>query len=91
VFVELPDIGTKFLKGDSFAAVESVKAASDIYTPVGGIVEEVNTEIENAPNLVNESPFEKGWLTKITIDDEGQLEGLLTSEQYSKWLEEEKK
>jgi len=91
VFVELPEVGARFAKGDSFAAVESVKAASDIYTPIAGTIEEINSEIENSPNLVNESPFDKGWLTKISIEDESQLDGLLTHEQYAKWLEDEKK
>eukprot|EP01123_Difflugia_compressa_P015018 TRINITY_DN8234_c0_g1_i1.p1 TRINITY_DN8234_c0_g1~~TRINITY_DN8234_c0_g1_i1.p1 ORF type:complete len:198 (-),score=41.19 TRINITY_DN8234_c0_g1_i1:3-596(-) len=91
VFVELPEVGRRYEKSDPFAAVESVKAASDIYIPVGGSVEEVNAEIENTPNMVNESPFEKGWLVKISVDDEAQYTQLMNHEEYGKWLEDEKK
>jgi len=91
VFVELPSVGEKFSKGEAFATVESVKAASDIYLPVDGTVEEINTEIEEKPTLLNESPFVNGWLAKISLHDESQLDSLLTSDQYNELLEAEKK
>jgi len=89
VFVELPEVGAEHVAGDSFGAVESVKAASDIYLPVGGTITEVNKELENHPNLVNESPFEKAWITKIKVKSESEMTSLLTAEQYAKVLKEE--
>ena len=79
VFVELPEVGTEFGKGEVFATVESVKAASEIYMPVGGKVVEVNEELINSPEIINEDPYEKGWLIKIeasnmTEDSVGLLE-----------------
>lgn len=65
VFLELPDVGAEFVKGEVFATIESVKAASEIYMPIGGKVVEVNDEVVNNPEILNESPFEKGWLVKI--------------------------
>ena len=65
VFVELPEEGTEFSKGEVFATVESVKAASEIYMPVGGKIIEVNEKIVESPEILNESPFEEGWLVKI--------------------------
>jgi len=87
VFVEAPDIGTEFVTGDSFGAVESVKAASDVYVPVSGTTVEVNEELENHPDLVNKSPWEKGWMTKIKIKNEEDLKPLLNNEEYKKLVE----
>ena len=67
VFVELPSVGKKFKAGDTFASVESVKAASDVYTPVSGEIIEINNTIVTAPGTVNESPYEKGWFIKIKV------------------------
>jgi len=69
VFVELPEVGAEFAKGEVFATVESVKAASEIYMPVGGKIVEVNEKIADSPEVLNESPFADGWLVKITGDD----------------------
>ena len=69
VFVELPEVGAEFSKGEVFATVESVKAASEIYMPVGGKIIEVNEKIADAPETLNESPFDDGWLVKITGED----------------------
>ena len=69
VFVELPEVGTEFTKGEVFATVESVKAASEIYMPVGGKIVEVNDSIADSPEILNEAPFGDGWLVKITVDD----------------------
>ena len=79
VFVELPEIGSEFAKNEVFATIESVKAASEIYMPVGGKVVEVNEELINSPEIINEDPYEKGWLIKIeasnmTEDSVGLLE-----------------
>jgi len=80
VFVELPEIGSSFSKGDSMAVAESVKAASDIYAPVSGKVVSVNTKLEESPELINESPYDFGWM--VTIEPSGELENLLDSESY---------
>jgi len=90
VFIELPEIGRKFQKGDSFATVESVKAASDVYAPVAGQVDEVNVKIGDTPNLVNESAEVSGWLIKLAVSDKTQLNELLTKDLYEKWIKEEK-
>lgn len=65
VFLELPDVGAEFIKGEVFATIESVKAASEIYMPISGKIIEVNEAVVDNPELLNESPFEKGWLVKI--------------------------
>ncbi len=77
VFVELPEIGTEFAKGEVFATVESVKAASEIYMPVGGKIVEINEKIVESPEVLNESPYENGWLVKVESstaqEDSGDL------------------
>ena len=80
VFVELPEIGSSFSKGDSMAIAESVKAASDIYAPVSGKIISVNTKLEESPELINESPYEFGWMA--TIEPTEELEDLLNSDSY---------
>ena len=80
VFVELPDIGSEFSKGDSMAVAESVKAASDIYAPVSGKISSVNTKLEESPELINESPYDFGWMG--VIEPTGELEDLLDSSSY---------
>lgn len=82
VYVELPDEGDTLAAGDSFASIESVKAASDIYSVVGGDVLEVNRDLEDQPELVNESPYEKGWFVKVKVADLSPLEGLMDHEAY---------
>lgn len=83
VFVELPEVGTEFAKNEVFATIESVKAASEIYMPVGGKIIEVNEELINSPELMNEDVWEKGWLIKIESNtyQEDSL-GLLEYEDY---------
>ncbi len=80
VFVELPEVGSSFSKGDSMAVAESVKAASDIYAPVSGKIVSVNTKLEESPELINESPYDFGWM--VTIEPTGELEDLLDSDSY---------
>ena len=82
VFVELPDVGTTFSKGDELGSVESVKAVSEIYAPVGGEVIEINEALADNPALVNESPYEKGWMVKIKADDSAEVESLLDKAAY---------
>ncbi len=86
VFVELPESGATFEAGDSFGIVESVKAVSDLYTPVGGEVVEINSTLEDAPEKVNEDPYGEGWIIKLRISGEGDL---LSATDYEKVLEEE--
>jgi glycine cleavage system H protein len=89
VFVELPAIGDEFASGDEAAVVESVKAASEVYTPISGEVIEVNDTLEENPELVNTSPYEKGWFFKLEVSDEnlGSIDGLMTAEEYSSMLD----
>ena len=86
VFVELPDEGATFDAGESFGTVESVKAVSDLYTPVGGEVVEVNSALEDAPENINEDPYGEGWIVKLRTTDEADL---LSPEEYEKVVEEE--
>lgn len=89
VFVELPAIGDEFVSGDEAAVVESVKAASEVYTPLSGEVIEVNEALEENPELVNTSPYEDGWFFKLKVSDEnlGSIESLMTAEEYSSMLD----
>ncbi|GAV23357.1 glycine cleavage system protein GcvH [Carboxydothermus pertinax] len=89
VFIELPGVGDEITAGDTFGVVESVKAASDLYAPVSGKVLEVNEEVIDSPQLVNEDPYGKGWMIKVEISNEAELEELLSPEDYEKLLEEE--
>ena len=86
VFVELPDEGATFDAGDSFGTVESVKAVSDLYAPVGGEVVEVNSALNDAPEKINEDPYGEGWIVKLRTSGETDL---LSAEEYEKVLEEE--
>ena len=89
VFVELPAIGDEFVLGDEVAVVESVKAASEVYTPISGEVIEVNDTLEENPELVNTSPYEDGWFFKLKVSDEnlGSIDSLMTAEEYSSMLD----
>ena len=86
VFVELPEVGATFDAGDSFGTVESVKAVSDLYTPVGGEVVEVNEALDDTPEKINEDPYGEGWIIKLRVSDEGSL---LSASDYEQFLEEE--
>ena len=89
VFVELPAIGDEFVSGDEAAVVESVKAASEVYTPISGEVIEVNDALEENPELVNTSPYEEGWFFKLKVSDENlaSIDSLMTAEEYSSMLD----
>ena len=86
VFVELPDEGATIEAGDSFGTVESVKAVSDLYTPVGGEVVEVNSSLEDAPEKINDDPYGEGWIVKLNTSEEADL---LSPDEYEKVVEEE--
>lgn len=82
VYVDLPEAGTTFAKGDVFGVVESVKAASDLYLPLGGQVVEVNADLAQAPESVNQDPYGRGWLVKVKPSSPSEWESLLTPEAY---------
>ncbi|MBZ5487928.1 glycine cleavage system protein GcvH [Halomonas aquamarina] len=85
VFVELPDVGKTLAQGEEFGVIESVKAASDLYSPVTGEVIEVNEALEDAPETVNEAPYEGGWIMKVRLDDKN-LDALLDADAYQATL-----
>ncbi len=89
VFVELPEIGATLAAGDEAGVVESVKAASDVYAPVGGEVVAINEALEDAPETVNSDPYTDGWFFRLQIGDASDLEGLLSSEDYDAQCAEE--
>lgn len=89
VYVELPDVGTAVTQGNSFGAVESVKATSDVNSPVSGKVVEVNEELSSSPGLVNASPYNSGWILKVEMSNADEVNSLMDSEQYTKFCEEE--
>ncbi|QBY03578.1 glycine cleavage system protein GcvH [Thalassotalea sp. HSM 43] len=89
VFVELPEVGDEIEAGDDVAVAESVKAASDIYAPIGGEVVEINEELEDSPELVNSDAFGDGWMFKVKLSDVGELESLLDAEGYQNVVDEE--
>lgn len=87
VYVQLPEIGLELEEGDVFGALESVKAAADVYSPVSGTVTEINNSLEDNPELVNQSPYDKGWLVKIELSEVTQPE-LLSEAAYDQFVKE---
>jgi glycine cleavage system H protein len=87
VFVELPDEGDDVTQGEEFGVVESIKAVSDLYSPVSGSVTAVNDALENEPELVNDDPFGDGWMLEVELDDAGELDDLLSAEEYREQIE----
>ncbi len=88
VYVELPEIGASVDAGEECCAVESVKAASDIYAPVSGEIVAVNEELDGEPELLNEEPYVRGWMFRIKANDISELEGMLSAEDYLTQVEE---
>ena len=88
VFVELPDIGRKVAPGDDMAVVESVKAASEVYAPVGGEVTEANDALAESPGLVNSDPTGEGWFFKLRIADPKDLDQLMSAEDYKDYVKD---
>ena len=86
VFVETPEVGADIEKGGECGVVESVKTASDIYSPVSGKVTAVNDKLASAPGLLNSSPYEAGWIFKVEMTDPSELEGLLDAAAYAKHI-----
>ncbi|MBN1899582.1 MAG: glycine cleavage system protein GcvH [Spirochaetes bacterium] len=84
VFIEMPEVGKTYAKGESFGSIESVKAVSDLYAPVDFEVVQVNDTLSSSPELVNKDPYGQGWMLKIKIKDDSQVNQLLKSEDYKK-------
>ncbi len=88
-YVEVTEVGTKVENGDECGLVESMKASSDIYTPVSGEIVEVNDKLEDAPEIVNESPYEEGWLLKIKPSNlEDEMSSLMSAEEYEEFIKD---
>ncbi len=90
VYVELPQEGGTVTKNEPFGVVESVKAVSDLYSPVTGTVVEVNDAIIDSPEVINEDPYGDAWMIKVELSNPEELDDLLTAEEYQKYIEEEK-
>ncbi len=88
VFVELPALGAVVEREEDFGVVESVKTVSDLYAPVSGEVVEINEELEDAPELVNESPYDRGWIVRIQMSDAEELSDLMDADGYQSFLSE---
>jgi glycine cleavage system H protein len=84
VYVELPKVGKEIEKGDELCVVESVKSVSEIYAPVSGKIANVNQQLENAPETINESPYDEGWLVEIEVKNKSEIDKLLDAESYKK-------
>jgi glycine cleavage system H protein len=89
VYVELPKVGDTFEAAEPFGSVESVKAVSEIYMPLGGTVVEVNDALNDAPERVNEDPYGTGWMIRIRMDNPSQVDALLTAAEYEDYIKEE--
>ena len=89
VYVELPEVGAVLQQHEPFGVIESVKAAFDLNAPVSGVVVEINEELEDAPELVNEDPYDAGWMIKIRMSDSGELEELMSANEYQAMIETE--
>ncbi len=88
IYVELPNVGQKVEENEPIATLESVKASAEVYSPIEGKVIEVNSKLVDSPELVNDDPYGEGWIVKLEIVDEGLLEKLMESDEYTKYLED---
>jgi glycine cleavage system H protein len=88
VFVELPKVGTRIQQMQTFGVVESVKAVSDLFAPLSGLVSEINTELPSRPEMVNQDPYGKGWMITITLSNPQEVDALMTAQQYEAFLSE---
>ncbi len=87
VYVELPEIGDTFDKDEVFATVESVKAASDVYTPIGGEILEINEKLEDSPELVNQDPFGEAWFVRMALADSSEVDDLMDADAYKGFVQ----
>ncbi|RSD28336.1 glycine cleavage system protein GcvH [Mesobacillus subterraneus] len=88
VFVELPEVGDEITVNEPFGSVESVKTVSELYAPVSGKVVEINEELNDSPEFVNESPYEKAWMVVVELSDSSEVDKLMTAEQYEEMIKE---
>lgn len=86
VYVDLPEVGTPVKRMEKFGEIESVKAVSDLYSPVSGEVVEANAALAERPELVNQSPYEEGWMIRVRLSDPAELEGLLSAQEYDEYI-----
>ncbi|MCJ7570380.1 MAG: glycine cleavage system protein GcvH [Candidatus Thermoplasmatota archaeon] len=84
VFVELPQVGKKVKKGDELCVIESVKSVSEIYAPVSGKITKVNDQLDDAPETVNSSPYDEGWLVELEVENKSEIDKLLDAKSYKK-------
>jgi len=89
VFVELPDVGRKLQKDEVFGTVESVKAVSDLISPVSGEVVEVNKDLVDSPEMINQEPYGAGWMVVIRMENPGELDSLMSAEEYEAFIQEQ--
>lgn len=89
VYVELPDTGSQFDAGQALGSVESVKAVSEVYSPVSGQILEVNSALVDSPETLNQDPYGKGWIVRLRLDDTTEIHNLMSPEDYQKYLAEE--
>ena len=87
VFVELPEVGSSLTQFEKMGEIESVKAVSDLYSPVSGTITERNDSVIDAPELVNDSPYDSGWMLRVDLSDSGQLDNLMSGAEYQAMLE----
>jgi glycine cleavage system H protein len=90
VYVELPEVGEKIVKDDPFAAVESVKAVSDVYAPVSGAVLEINDILPDNPETINDDPYGDGWMVRVELTDKDDLKDLMDAEEYAEYVAQQK-
>ncbi|MFV9510828.1 glycine cleavage system protein GcvH [Tepidibacillus sp. LV47] len=89
VFVEIPSVGDEVTANETMGSVESVKAVSDVYCPVSGKVVEINESLEDAPEVINEDPYGKGWMVVVELSDPSELDQLLSADEYEAFIKEE--
>jgi len=87
VYVELPEVDIEIGQGEQVAVVESVKAVSDVYAPLSGTIVEINEELEDSPEMVNDDPYGEGWIFKIEVENDDELEELMDAEEYAAFIE----
>lgn len=88
VYLELPGVGTTVAAGETFGEVESVKSVSQLFSPVSGEIVEVNEDLVNAPEVINSHPYAEGWMLKVRLSDPGELDSLMSAEEYKAFVEE---
>jgi len=88
VFVELPEVGSLLVKGETFGVIESVKAVADLYAPISGVVVDTNEDLEDQPELINEDCYHAGWLVAVSNSDPKELESLLDADSYRRHIDE---